>query len=197
MKFTDKVKSVFRKKTSDKFNVYHPEFEQAVEPAFKSEGIQYYRFQSEAQMPMGRYMVMQTLLHAQDLRMDHELLMGYILNMKKAVNGSLKTGINLTEVIRILTQMESRMVQAFEVGTTYALASVIYFDDTEDLYSYDKEHNKKKVAAWKEARMVDFFYTRPMKELLGLSDTSPQDLQQYIDQQSELMATLTSETPES
>jgi hypothetical protein len=93
--------------------------------------------------------------------------------------------------------MESRMVQAFEVDTTYSLASVIYFDETEDLYSYDREYNKKKVAAWKEARAVDFFYTRPMKELLGLSDTSPEDLRQYIDQQTELLRGLTSETPES
>jgi len=183
----------------DLTNVHHPEFKDAVEIAFKVGETTYYRFKQEVQMPWSRYMIMQTLLHAQDLRMDHDLLMGFIQIMRKALNAPVSKGIDLTSLIRTVDAMESRMVQVFEINTTYALASVIYFDETEDIYSFNKAHNEKKVAAWKEARMVDFFYTRPMGELLGLSNISPDDLRQYIIRQEEVLKDLnpTLEVPES
>ena len=174
----------------DFFNIHHPDFSDAVEPAFKAEGIQYYRFKSEVRMPWSRYTIMQTLLSAQDLRMDHELLAGFIQVMRKAININAKGEINLTTLIRTIDAMDSRMCFQFEVNTTYALASVMYFDDTEDMYHYDKAHNEKKVKTWMEAKVVDFFYTRPMGELLGLSNTSPQDLVAFMDQQRELLAVL-------
>jgi hypothetical protein len=180
------------------YNIYHPDFAEAVEPAFQVNGVQYYRFIKDTSMPWGRYMFLQTFLSEQSLRMDTELLKGYCLEMKKAVNGNLKNGIDLTRLIRIVTQMESRVELAFEVDTTYRLAAVIYFDDTEDLYTYDKAYNDKKVVLWKEAKVVDFFYTRPASELLGLSGSSPEDLQTFITQQTELLKILseTTATPE-
>ncbi len=196
-----KIKDFFRRKEQhnpDVFNVKHPDFIDAVEPAFKVGEVQYYRFKSEVRMPWSRYTIMQTLLSAQDLRMDHELLAGFIQVMRKAINISAKGTIDLTTLIRTIDAMDSRMCFQFEVNTTYALASVMYFDDTEDMYHYDKAHNEKKVKTWMEAKVVDFFYTRPMGELLGLSNTSPQDLVAFMDQQRELLAVLNepiSETP--
>lgn len=196
-----KIKDFFKRKEQynpDFFNVKHPDFADAVEPAFKVGDIQYYRFKSEVRMPWSRYMILQTLLHAQDLRMDHELLAGFIQVMKKAININAKGTIDLTILIKTLDAMDSRMIMAFEINTTYALASVMYFDETEDMYHYDKPHNEKKVKTWMEAKVVDFFYTRPMGELLGLSNTSPQDLVAFMDQQKELLDILnapTSETP--
>jgi hypothetical protein len=193
------IASVFKHKDSDLFNIHHPEFKDAVEPAFKVDGIQYYRFKQEINMPWSRYMILQTLLHAVDLRMDPDMLAGFIQLMRKALNAPVSKGIDLTTIIKVVDAMESRTMQPFEMDTTYALATVIYFDETEDIYSFNKAHNEKKAAAWKEARMVDFFYTRPMGELLGLSNISPEDLRQYIIQQEEVLRDLnpTSVAPKS
>lgn len=177
----------------DLFNVHHPEFKDSVEPAFVNSGIQYYRFKAEVKMPWTRYQILQAFLVAQDLKMDPDLLAGYVQIMRKAANGS-KGIIDLTVIFKTLDAMESRMCQAFEVDTTYSLASVIYFDETEDLYSYNRQYNEKKVAAWKEARVVDFFYTKPMDELLGLKNISPEDLTKYIEDQLNVLKDLTIET---
>jgi hypothetical protein len=178
------------------FNVYHPDFVGHVEPAFQVNGKQYYRFAKETEMKWSRYMILQTFLHEQRLRIDMELLKGYIIEMKKALSGSLKQGIDLNRVHRIVSQLESRCELAFEAETTYRLASIIYFDDQEDLYGYDKTHNDKKIVSWKGAKCLDFFYTKPMSELLGLTDLSPRDLQIYMEQSQELLKELTIETPE-
>src|SRR5690606_802203 len=184
-----------KKVKPDFTNVHHPEFSESVEPAFKVGNTQYYRFIKETTMPWGRYMFLQTFLHAQELRIDTDLLKGYIQLMKKAINGNLKQGIDLGLVFKIVSQLESRTELEFEAETTYRLASVMYFDQNENLYEYDRAYNDKKIATWKEARTVDFFYTRPMSELLGLSDLSPEDLQRFIDQQTELLKDLTIEMP--
>lgn len=180
-------------------NVHHPDFQLNVEPAFKAAGKQYYRFRKETSIPWGRYMFLQTFLKEQELRMDLDTLHEYVRRMKLALNGSISKGVDLITAIKTLTQMESRIELAFEVDTTYRLASVMYFDETEDLYTYDKPHNDKKIETWKESRVVDFFYTRPMAELIGLSSSSPEDLQTFIDGQMELLRILTadptSETP--
>lgn len=196
MKFTERVKRIFRGHNPEHFNVHHPEFSDKVEEAFKVNGIQYYRFIQELSMPVQRYMIMQTLLVAKDLGMDRDLLLGYIKNMQKAVNGA-KGMIDLTTVIKTLGQMESRVSTAeiFEIDTTYALATIIYFDETEDLYGYDRNYNKKKADSWREAKVIDFFYTKPMDELLGLKNTSAQDLLTFIEAQEETARILNSETP--
>lgn len=184
------------KKVSPEFtNVHHADFIGMCEPAFKVGNVQYYRFCKETSMPWGRYMFLQTFLHAQELRIDMDLLKGYIQLMKKAVNGNAKIGIDLITVMKVITQLESRCELEFEVETTYRLASVMYFDQNEDLYHYDKAYNDNKIATWKEAKVVDFFYTRPMDELLGLSSSSPEDLRRFIDQQTELLNELTIEMP--
>lgn len=184
-------------------NVYHPEFSENVEKAtddkgkpFIVNGKQYYRFAKDSNQKWGRYMYLQTFLHEQTLRMDTELLTGYMDLMEKALNGTLKKGIDLGVAFKIIGQIRSRLELAFENETTYRLASIIYFDDTEDLYGYDLAYNDKKIAAWKEAKCVDFFYTRPMSELLGLSDLSPQDLVTYMEDQKRLLKDQTLEMQE-
>lgn len=187
-----------KKQGEDFHNIYHPDFYEAVEPAFKADGKQYYRFRKETSIPWGRYMYLQTFLKEQELRMDLKTLHEYVHRIKLALTAT-NNKIDLNTVFRTLMQMESRIELAFEVDTTYRLASVMYFDDQEDLYTYDKSHNDKKVKTWKECRVVDFFYTRPMSEFLGLSNSSPEDLQRFIEDQTELLKILTeeptSETP--
>jgi hypothetical protein len=184
-----------KKKNPDFFNVHHPDFCESVEPAFTVNGVTYYRFIKETSIPWGRYMFMQTFLIEQELRMNLNQLNGYVQKLKYAIQGKPGT-LDVITMVRVIGQMESRVELAFEVDTTYRLASVMYFDDTEDLYTYDKTHNDVKIALWKEAKAVDFFYTRPMSELLGLINSSPEDLQTFIEQQTALLKELTIETPE-
>jgi len=191
----------FLKRDKDKTNLYHPNFEDAIEKAtnpdtslnLKIKGVQYYRFKKEISMPWGRYMYLQTFLSEQGLRLNVELLKKYMDNLTKILNGN-KGVIELGKAFQIIGQIQSRCALAFEVETTYRLASILYFDDTEDLYTYDKAYNDKKIATWKEAQTLDFFYMMPMTEFLNLSAFSPQDLQTFIEQSKGILEELIPET---
>lgn len=197
-----KLKAHF-KRDKDKTNLYHPNFYEFIEKAenderglnLKVNGVQYYRFKKEISMPWGRYMYLQTFLSEAALRMSTDLLKKYMENLTKILNGN-KGVIELGKAFQIIGQIQSRCELAFETETTYRLASVLYFDDTEDLYSYDKAYNDLKIQSWKEAKTLDFFYMMPMTVYLNLSDLSPQDLQTFIERSGEILKGLIPETPE-
>jgi hypothetical protein len=189
-----RIKKYF-KRDQNKTNLYHPDFEDQTEMAFEAGGKQYYRFGKETSMRWGRYMYLQTFLHEQSLRLDLPLLKRYMENIIKALTPGKSGIVEIHKVYQIVSQVQSRCELAFEVETTYRLASILYFDDTEDLYSYDKAYNDKKISSWKEARTVDFFYTLPMTEFLNLNDLSPADLLTFMDRQREILEVLTPEMP--
>lgn len=200
MTLLSKIKTIF-KRDNNVTNLYHPDFQDQTELASNSKGdslningVNYYRFKKETSMPWGRYMFLQTFLSEQNLRMDIPLLKKYMENLTKILNGN-KGVIELGKAFQIIGQVQSRCELAFEVDTTYRLASILYFDDTEDLYTYDKVYNDKKIKAWKEAKSVDFFYMMPMKGFLNLSDSSVTDLQIFMEVQKEILEESTSEMP--
>jgi hypothetical protein len=190
-----KIKSLFKRDKAI-YNVYHPDLKAKVEPAFRSNGIQYYRYLKDVDMFWGRYMFMNTFLYEQNLRITLPMLEKYLDSIEKTLNGNTKGVIELGKVFQIIGQIKSRCALAFETETTYRLASVLYFDDTEDLWKYDKAYNDKKIAAWREAKMVDFFYQKPMTEFLNLSDSSPADLVIFMERQKEILESLTIGTSE-
>ena len=190
------ISSIFNKEKATANTVHDPEFEGRVEPAFKFLSTQYYRFKKDIDVPYGRYKWISSYLHEHELRMDLTTLKAYIESIKKSLSGE-KGKVNISDAITTITKMESRMELAFDVKTAFKLASVVYFDDTEDLTSFDREKARGKIAAWeKDAKQLDFFLTRPMGELLGLSNISAESLLDYIRTQGEIIEALTLEMPE-
>ena len=174
------------KKSSKTFNIYHEDFADKVEPAldnedrhFEVDGVKYYRFKQDTFMPYGRYKMLSMFIKMVDLRMTPEIMMGFIEKIKTNISGE-KGQVNLTKVFEAVLSMEARLKLTFEVETVYQYASVVYFDDTENLYDYDKKHNEEKTKRWMEANTLDFFYMKPMGELFNLKTISKQDLETYI-----------------
>jgi len=78
--------------------------------------------------------------------------------------------------------MRSRTKIAFEPDTVKRLASVTFFDETEDLSDYDRDYNDEKIALWDKYGKLGFFLTTPIKELCGLNGISLTDLTEYMNQ---------------
>lgn len=173
-------------------NIYHPDFKDIIEFAFESRGVKYYRNKKGTAIKFGRYRRMQEFFLEYDLRMKIETFLAYLADLKKNLDGATMT-VNLNKAFQIINNMEARANLAFSPQQAYNIATIVYFDDKENLYTYDEEHNKKKAAAWMEDKKVDFFYTRPLTELLGLNDFSETDLINYIQVSSEIINDLTSD----
>ncbi len=189
-------KALFKREKANKNTIHDPDFEGFVEEAFKFESTKYYTFKKDSDTPYGRYKWVSTFLQEVELRMTLPTLNAYLDDIEKNISGG-KGAINLTNVALTINKMRTRTALHFDVETAKKLASVIYFDETEDLTTYDREKGRAKIAAWStDTKVMDFFLTKPMRELLGLNDISTTALTDYISQQVEIIKALTSETPE-
>lgn len=179
-----------KKIKSDKVkNLYHPDYVGKTEPAFKANGIQYYNFKKDSDMRYGRYIVMQTFLQEYYLRVDLNTLRGDIKKLQGWLNPTISNGkgqLELGKSLELLSIMEQRAQIAFEPDTVYRLSSCLYFDDQELISDYDREHNDKKIAAWKESQTTDFFFHKLFQDVTQLIVTSKEDLTNYLAKAPEL-----------
>lgn len=174
------------------YNLHHEDIRHKVEPVFKSGGKQYYRFVDDHQIPTGRYKYIYAALKEVDLRMNLETLQNYVGEIKKVLNGGDKRNlVSMESLWRITLNLESRISLAFEPASVQRLASVIFFDETEDLRTYDRKYGADKMATWDKNGTLDFFLTMPIAELLGLRNISLESLEDYIQTSQQLLKDLT------
>lgn len=186
------MKAVKKPIAKPAFNIHHEDVKHKIEKAFKSGTTQYYKFIEDAQIPSGRYKYIYAFLKEADLRMSLETLKQYIETLKNILNGGgKKNQINVGDIWRIVLNIESRIVLAFEPASIERLASVIYFDDTEELSTYSKDYGQAKINLWSKNKTADFFLTKPIVELLGLKNISLTSLEDYLKETATVIQDLT------
>jgi hypothetical protein len=188
--------NIFKKKVKnpDKFTLNHPDLEGQTELAFEVKGHKFFRFKEEYKHPVGRYKYVYKYLRENDLRMDRETLQEYVKQLKICLNGGTKgQQINIGEAWKLLHNMDTRLTLPFEPEGVKRLASVVFFTDQEDLSTYDAEYGKWKIKLWEDNKVHDFFLTRPIGELLNVSNSSIESLEEYLSQASEILKELTLE----
>lgn len=190
------VKKITKPVPSPEFNMNHPDVKDSIEYAFTVDKKDFYRFKDEREIPSGRYIHIDAFLKEHEIRMSIGTLQGYIDAMKEALK--FKAGeFNPVPLTIILHKLETRTNLAFSVDTIKRLASVIYFDHTENLQIYDPEYGAKKIKQWDLHGFIGFFLQTPIKELLGLQDITETSLQNFIQTQSQIMRDLISIQPTS
>jgi hypothetical protein len=186
--------NLFKKKPAKpSFNVNHPDITPQVEVAFEAAGVKYYRFKEEFRIPAGRYKYIHNALREMDLRMTQAKLLEYVAEFENCLNGTgKKKEINLGRLWELVLNMKSRAKLPFDADTVKRFAAVTYFDDTEDLSTYDKAYGQRKIDLWDKHNVVDFFLTKPIGELLNLSNTSVEHLREYLTTSMEILEELNS-----
>jgi hypothetical protein len=185
------IKKRLKRASNPDFNLDHPDLRDVIEYAFTAGGVDYFQFKAEVEIPAGRYTWIDAYMREHEMRMSLDVIRGYISALREQLSGELGH-VNAGAANIILYKMETRTNLAFSPETIKRLASVIYFDASENLKGYDQEYGNKKIALWEKHKSLDFFLCRPMKELLGLHDISPESLQTYIAQSQEILRELTS-----
>lgn len=174
------------------FNMHHEDVAHRIELAFEVAGKKFYRFKKEFMVPAGRYKWHQAYLKRVELMMAPDMLNTYVDEIVKCLNGGKKGEINMVRAIELLLNLKTRTQLGFEPDGIKFLASVTYFDSSEDLSGYDQEYGKKKIAFWDKHKCLDFFLTRPIGDLLNLNGISSESLQDYINERQEIIQILNS-----
>lgn len=175
-----KVSELLKPKALPEYTLNHPDYAPMVEEAFACAGKRYYRFKEEYRMSTGRYKYYYSTLRELELKLSLTDLQKYITAFKVVLNGGKKAKIEFTELAKLLINLESRLELAFDTSTIKKLAAVAYFDETEDLTTFNDRYGQDKVRIWEDNKVYDFFLTRPIGELFNLKSILPGSLEEHL-----------------
>lgn len=194
--------------------VFHTQIKHPISLSFSCGGINYYSFDDPFNTPYKRAFSALSAYEKVSMRMTPEFIKKRIeaetaiINRMKECFTVKDSALNLNSLFKGLQQLErnnyitkERMDFIIEEDTVLDLASVVYFDETENPALYDHDYAQKKIANWKKhyEPIHDFFLSQPILRLIPFLQDYKQDIQNSLQVQrkikqyhSEVLSQLTS-----
>lgn len=148
--------------------------------AFECGGITYYQFENPFNVPYQRGLSALDHYDVLRSRCDKEYLVSYSKAVKEIITD--KKLLDLRKLMQITSHLEERVNMIVVPDHVYNLASVVYFDATENPAVYDYTYGQKKVQRWKkEETMKDFFLRKPITELIPYLQDSEGNIPMFSD----------------
>lgn len=157
-----------------------PEVKHRITEAFKSGGVQYYKFDDLFNLPYQRGMAALDVYTEATMKCDYAFL-----KLVTDANNTLFSGkkIGFDEIAKLKKNndiLRERLDYVVAPDMLYKVASVVFFDATENPYKYDAKYCAEKVERWKREMSVDdFFLQQPIRSLFPFLEGAVLSLGQY------------------
>lgn len=150
--------------------------EHRVALAFSSGGVDYYKFETGYNSYYERYMAAMDRINEIEQRVDAKYLDIY----QKTLDDYLRKG-DLVNASILNNNLRERRQYIFNVRLLYNLASVWFFDKSENCYTYDYDYAEKKIAKWmKDKDLLAFFLQTELVKFMPLPDTVKENIMIYL-----------------
>lgn len=162
--------------------------------AFEIDGVKYYQFDDPFNTPCTRALAAIKYYEEMRMKCTLEYLTAWtdaqaniLAKAKEDMTVPKHNRLNLTGMFEKIKELESmnarlkeRMNLAMDLDLVYKLASVVFFDGTENPNVYEQRHGFEKIERWKKAEgAADFFLRQPIKKLVPFLDGQEQHIQIY------------------
>lgn len=155
-----------------------------IEYAFTCGGTKYYRFADIANLPYERGLMATDVYNELEMRCDRDFLIKFVEAMENLLH---QQRIDIFTINKLNEILKHRLQMTTHVDLLYKLASVVYFDKTENPYVYEPAYAEKKIAKWRKDKGVqDFFMQKPLLELIPSLENVNTDLDTYSAMQKEI-----------
>jgi len=151
--------------------------ERIVEAFTLKDGTTFYKFDDFNNIPCDRGFHALSFYNEMDMRCDRALLLAALSIMRNELNSDKPDKIKMGNVI---SSLEERVNYILEPECLYNLASVVYFDATENPYRFDYKYSKEKVQKFKSEEMDAFFLRQPIRDLMPSINLSGGDLNLFL-----------------
>jgi len=163
------------------------------ELAFVANGVEYYQF-TDGGLPIYYkrfYAFQETMRRHEEWKVTQSVFEEYLDMVDKFTNdSSLTPDRRIAEIQRLTTMLKWRREQSNELMLVYELASVWYFDESEDPCEYDTNYAKKKMELWVNTKEIEFdgekidliafFLRTPLNRFIDFQNFSENGTIQYL-----------------
>jgi len=155
-----------------------------IEYAFTCGGTKYYRFADISNLPYERGLMALNVYNEFDMRCDRKQLQRHVDAMDNLLH---QQKIDIFKIQQLNEILKQRLELMTDTNLLYKLASVVFFDKTENPAVYEPEYAEKKIAKWrKDQKVTAFFSQRPLLELIPSLQSVGVDLDTYTELLEEL-----------
>lgn len=158
-----------------------PGVEYQVKYAFTVGGVDYYEMDDLMNQPFERAVTCLTYYGEFNQRVSREYLIKYVEAMKKALEMVPGQPVKIPDAVNMVRNLEERINFIIDGDLAYKLASVVFFDKSENPAVYDPTYNQKKIDFWKkEATAKEFFFTQPLLKLIPFLKDYEENFENYL-----------------
>ncbi|MCM1034947.1 MAG: hypothetical protein NC229_08535 [Bacteroides sp.] len=148
-----------------------------IEYAFTCGGVKYYRFADITNLPYERGLMALNVYNEVEMRCSRDFLLHYSDAIDKVLHQQTIDVFKIQQLNEILKQ---RLTMSTDTDLLYKLASVCFFDKTENPSVYEPDYAERKIAKWRKDKGVrDFFMQKPLLELMPFLQSVDTDLDIY------------------
>lgn len=157
-----------------------------IEYAFTCGGTKYYRFADITNLPYERGLMALVAYNEVEMRCSREFLVKYQGAVDKLLH---EQRIDIFKIQQLNEILRQRLQMPTDVDLLYKLASICFFDKSENPAVYEPEYAQKKIAKWRKDKGVrDFFMQTPLLELMPFLGSVDTDLDTFSAIQKEIDA---------
>lgn len=149
-----------------------------VKEAFVHKGTTYYMFDNIFNTPTIRGLQALDYYDEFNMRCTKEYLVKFCDAIEAILSNTKK--LEMVRLAQLTTHLRERLTMIPVPDHIYRLASVVFFDGTENPYIYDREYAAKKIERWKsDPEMLTFFLQTPLKDLIPFLDLQATNIHTY------------------
>lgn len=158
-----------------KFLIDHPG---KIKEAFIYKGVTYYFFEDVFSLPTIRGLQALDYYDEFNMRCTREFLLQFVKAQREILSNPKK--LDLVKLATFTKYLEERLEMIPVPDHVYRLASVLFFDETEDAFSFDRKKGAEKIEEWKkDPAILSFFLQTPLKNLIPVSSLEQVNLSTY------------------
>jgi len=170
----ERLKNLFRKP----FKSLRLQDKQKLVKAFVYQGKTYWMFEDIATIPSIRGLQALDFYDEFNMRCTKEYLTYWTDAAEKILTDNKK--IKLVDLGILVKHLQERLKMIPVSDHIYKIASVAFFDESENPYHYDREYNRKKIEIWKQdPEVLSFFLQTPLSNLIPYLDSQGASLHTY------------------
>lgn len=94
-----------------------------------------------------------------------------------------KDTMDIGKIASLFNELEARLIYSHSDDSVYTCASYVFFEIDENLIQYDFIKNRQKIEFWKKSEEnVDFFFRKPIADLIGFTGLSKEDIRNFLEE---------------
>lgn len=183
MNFLQKLALIGRQKQNPFSGTKH-----VIKHAFTSGNIDYFEFDTLANLPWRRGLKFLSVYNELDMKCDRFYLTKHVEAVDNILTGGKRVGFDeMVKINQLNKQLKERLEMVYHEDLVYKVASVVFFDANENPDDWEWKYAMEKIERWKKAEGVnDFFLHEPIQRLMPFLNVSGMSLQQYSEVQKEI-----------